>query len=108
MGFFVNEETPFPNYGITISNSYITIKACYTQHKSPVYTPGPNNQQIQSIKYSVIARWYVYATKSEALQSLKDDTISVAFDEVPVNPIAALYAAIKEQHFVGKTFTDDL
>ena len=108
MGFFVNEEMPFPNYGISVSNSYVTIKACYTQHKSPVYTNDPNNQQVATMKYSIIARWYVYATKSDNLQSLKDDTVSIQFDEVPYNPIAALYAAIKDQHFAGKTFTDDL
>ena len=105
MGFTVAEELNIPKYGITASNCYVTIRAAYTHDKmssamvNMIPVTGP---------YVITSRWFVYASNNVNLAPLCDDMIVISCETVPANPIATIYAAVKEQHFAGKTITDDL
>lgn len=111
MGFIVSDSLDFTKFGVSASGCYVTIRATFSHGKlgapgAAMYgpTPGP----MAASPYTISARWYVYATNDTSLTPLREESIVVNCESVPANPIAAIYAAIKSQHFSGKTLTDDL
>jgi hypothetical protein len=119
MGFHVQEEVSFPKLGVSAANTYVTIKATFTHYKqgsnAPMMFPG-SMAQFSSSSYNLTSRFMVYAYNPADppnglptdITPLREDFIYVGKDTVSANPIADLYAAIKLQHFAGKTCTDDL
>lgn len=120
MGFTVAEELTFPRYGVSAAGCYVTIRATYSHNKAGSYTqlsgvgysppmmPGANGPQVPSLPYTLVARYYVYASNDTTLSPLLEDSLMLNSETAPANPIATLYAALKDQHFAGKTITDDL
>jgi hypothetical protein len=111
MGFTVEEEIEFPQYGVSAANCYITIKATYTHSKSGAgfigmhMSPNPIQQQGP---YTLVSRFYVYAANDSSLSPLRESIITIPLEQPPADPIATIYAYIKSEHFAGKTITDDL
>ena len=116
MGFTVTEELTFPRYGVSAAGCYVTIRATYSHNKAgsqsfgmpPPMMPGANGPQVPSLPYTLVARYYVYASNDTTLSPLLEDSLMLNSETAPANPIATLYAALKDQHFAGKTITDDL
>ena len=111
MGFIVAEELAFPKFGVSAAGCYITIKASYSQWKQGGYSPMmpmmPLPMQSETPgTYRLYARWFVYAENDSTLTPLREEYLVLDLEEAPANPIATLYAALKSQHFAGKTITD--
>lgn len=108
MGFTVLEELNFPKFGVNASGCYVTIKGSYSITKLGSGAPvmymmsTPNNDT----PYTLSARWFVCASNGAGLQPLREEVITVSFAQPPANCYNALYVAIKEQYFTGKTFSD--
>jgi len=111
MGFTVAEELTFPRYGVSAAGCYVTIRATYSHNKagsqsySPPMMPGANGPQVPSLPYTLVARYYVYASQEAGLSPLAEDSVMLSVDEVPADPIAAIYEKIKE-NYAGKTLVD--
>lgn len=112
MGFFITESIDFPVYGVSAAGCYITVKGSYIHQKSgasslgmmaPMSMPGTTLSP-----YTLVARYYVYASKEEGLTPLHEDTIRIGVETIVDNPLATIYNNLKSQKFTGKTFTDDL
>lgn len=111
MGFTVTEELTFPRYGVSAAGCYVTIRATYSHNKAGSQSfgmPPPMMPGAQSGPYTLVARYYVYASNDTTLSPLLEDSLMLNSETAPANPIATLYAALKDQHFAGKTITDDL
>ena len=111
MGFIVAEELNFPRYGVSAAGCYVTIRATYSHNKAGSPSIGmpfsmPMMPGVQTGPYTLVARYYVYASNDTTLSPLSEDSLMLNLDEAPANPIATLYAALKAQHFAGKTITD--
>ena len=110
MGFTVAEELTFPRYGVSAAGCYVTIRATYSHNKAgshPPMMPGANGPQVDSLLYTLVARYYVYASQEAGLSPLAEGSVMLSVDEVPADPIAAIYEKIKE-NYVGKTLVDVL
>lgn len=104
MGFFIAEPIEFPEYGLTVSDCYVTIKAAYTCSK--LLGPALMMQNYDpNMKYIAHARYYIYSSKDCANYLSEKNIIYVS--ETSINdPIVKLYGEIKKQ-FEGKTILDD-
>jgi len=113
MGFFVEEELKFPQFGVSAENCYVTIKGTFTHTKQGSGFIGmsvmpPPQQPSESHQYTLICRFYVYADKNNELLPLREQIVSIPLEETVTDPIETIYEHIKAEHFAGKTITDDL
>lgn len=113
MGFFVQESVTFPQYGVSATNCYVTIKASFVHVKfgAPgfgMYMGPAQPVATAETPYAITARFFVYTANEAELSPLRETTISLSSVTAFADPIASIYAAIKAQHFDGKTFTDDV
>lgn len=111
MGFFITESIDFPVYGVSAAGCYITVKGSYIHQKAGVNSLGMMAPIVSSIPqpaYTLVARYYVYASKEDGLSPLHEDTIRIGVETIVDDPLATIYNNIKSQKFSGKTFADDL
>lgn len=110
MGFFVTEEIKVPNYGVTVSGAYVTIRWSINTGKNGSGMPGMGmapGANDPAKPYKLSCTYYVYADKDAALQPLMAEQFSIQLAQPSVNPAGDLYTALKEAKFSGKTITDD-
>ena len=109
MGFTVTDDLTFNRYGVTVAGCYVTIKATYSHNKLgiqqaiPSMIPGD-----PALPYQLSARYYVYSDQagSDVMSCLDEGYVSISTATVQDNPIATLYAAIKQRYFSDKTTVD--
>lgn len=103
MGFFIAEPLEFPEYGLSVSECYVTIKAAYTCSK--LLGPYMTQNYDPNMKYIATASWFIYSNK-ECTSYLAQKHIAYVSETTIVDPIGKLYGEIKKQ-FAGKSIVDD-
>ncbi len=108
MGFFITEPIVIDDYKVSAANAYVTIRATYQQSKAGYGGGMPMPPMASSASpYTLSTRYFVYAA-SDATKALKEEWFSLPCNEVPENPLGALYAAIVADKFPNKTITADI
>lgn len=110
-GFTITESIPISTLGIEHANSFVTIKDCFSAGKYPNMpnfmgmNPGFNVDATKPYIYSTT--YYIYAqTDITNIQPLKQESISISFDTIQLNPTIAIYTWIKANKFAGLTCND--
>lgn len=107
MGFYINNVT-INSYGVTLNNAYVTIKGTYYQIKrgapSNIGHPALFNSDNP---YSLYAKYYIYADKSDLLQHLHVDECIVYLPQISETPIQDIYTKIQEL-YPDKIITNDI
>lgn len=108
MGFFITDSILIDDFKVSVSNAYVTIRASYQQSKNGygfnVIMPNINNV---NSPYTLSCRYFIYASQS-ATKPLKEEWFNLPCDDIPENPIEALYNAIVSDKFSEKTIVNDL
>jgi hypothetical protein len=93
MGFNIVENILIPDFGIYLSNCYVTIKGSYFYGKK------------QENIYYLSSNWSMYANQASS-HALKNGNISIDISDPEADYFVTLYNAIK-QEFPNNTFIDN-
>lgn len=111
MGFFIVEEIKIQELGVSVSNSYITVKGTYNcVKKGNGFYPTPMGGVPSDKPYHLQATYYIFATNNNELKPLRTETVYYPIDELPLNNnnIKEIYDKIKADKFSNLTYTDDI
>lgn len=111
MGFLIVEELKIPDLGISVSNTYITVRGTYSCiKKGNGFYPAPMGGMPSDKPYYLQATFYIYAANNAELKPLRTETVYYPIDELPLNNnnIKEIYDKIKADKFSNLTYIDDL